>query len=85
MLLSGDLFQIYDMILVRHGLMVVGDPIGGKTSGLKVLAGALGDLNSQQLMDEYKVGCDSQKDKSHNHQKRSINNMHGKLKSECDK
>ncbi|XP_064605237.1 dynein axonemal heavy chain 3-like isoform X2 [Liolophura sinensis] len=49
------IMQIYDMILVRHGLMVVGDPIGGKTSGLKVLAGALQDLNSQQLMDEYKV------------------------------
>ena len=48
-------FQIYDMILVRHGLMIVGDPLGGKTSSFKVLADSLADLHSQNLMDEFGV------------------------------
>jgi dynein heavy chain, axonemal len=33
--------QLYEMILVRHGLMVVGNPFGAKTSITKVLADAL--------------------------------------------
>ena len=43
------------MILVRHGLMIVGDPIGGKSSALHTLKSALGDLNDQGLMEEHKV------------------------------
>jgi dynein heavy chain len=35
------------MILVRHGLMVVGMPFSGKTSALNVLAGALTYLNER--------------------------------------
>ncbi|XP_077987554.1 dynein axonemal heavy chain 3-like isoform X2 [Glandiceps talaboti] len=49
------IIQIYEMILVRHGLMIVGDTIGGKTSAFKALAAALGDLNKKNLMDEYVV------------------------------
>ena len=48
-------FQIYEMILVRHGLMIVGDAIGGKTSAFKVLADSLGELHTNQLMEEFKV------------------------------
>ncbi|KAK2157592.1 hypothetical protein LSH36_188g04054 [Paralvinella palmiformis] len=49
------IIQIYDMILVRHGLMIVGGPIAGKSSASQTLAKALGDLYDKQLMDEFRV------------------------------
>lgn len=39
--------QLYEMIIVRHGLMLVGAPFSGKSVGLKLLAGALTDLNAE--------------------------------------
>lgn len=49
------MIQLYEMIVVRHGLMVVGLPFAGKTSAIKVLAAALTDLNSEGKMNEKKV------------------------------
>jgi dynein heavy chain len=47
--------QLYEMIVVRHGLMIVGLPFSGKTNCLKVLQGALTQLNAEGLMDECKT------------------------------
>lgn len=47
--------QLYEMIQVRHGLMVVGLPFSGKSSAIKILAGALSELASKNLMNENEV------------------------------
>ena len=47
--------QIYEMMLVRHGFMIVGDAMGGKSSAYKVLGAALADLNASGLLEEFKA------------------------------
>ncbi|CAF3510924.1 unnamed protein product [Rotaria socialis] len=49
------IIQIYEMMLVRHGFMIVGPFMGAKSAAYKVLAGALADLEAAGMMDEHKV------------------------------
>ena len=44
--------QLYEMIVCRHGLMIVGRPYGTKTSMLRVLSGALTELHSKGQNEE---------------------------------
>lgn len=44
--------ELYEMICVRHGLMVVGPTMGGKSTNIHVLAGALSHLKKNGVVGE---------------------------------
>ncbi|CAG5890787.1 unnamed protein product [Menidia menidia] len=53
----GKIIQVYEMMLVRHGFMIVGDPLGGKTSAYKEFAVNYSIINPKAITMGQLYGC----------------------------
>lgn len=53
--LETKILQLYETVQVRHGLMLVGAPMGGKTTVAKTLADALSRIQRQKAIDEASI------------------------------
>ncbi|VDO61660.1 unnamed protein product [Schistosoma margrebowiei] len=52
----NKILQIYEMIIVRHGLMIVGDTLSGKTKSYQILANTINKLiEMNQINNEYLI------------------------------
>ena len=47
--------QLYETVQVRHGLMLVGAPMGGKTTIMRTLADSLTRINLHKVQDAHKA------------------------------
>lgn len=52
---ATKIYQTYEMICVRHGMMLVGYSYGGKTKNLQCLAGALGEMEKEKKENRVKT------------------------------
>lgn len=52
------IIQIYEMMLVRHGFMIVGEALSGKSIAWQILASALGKLAKEGIMEATPVHVD---------------------------
>lgn len=50
---TEKLIQTYEMMIVRHGFMMVGEPFGAKTNVLHVLAETMSNLNAAGHTEEF--------------------------------
>lgn len=53
MLILFQVLQLYEMILVRHGLMLVGFPYSGKTKCYHALGHALGLVHEKVIIIQF--------------------------------
>jgi len=53
------IIQLYETVQVRHGLMLVGAPMGGKTTVMRTLADALSKMQQQKALDDIRSGLDT--------------------------
>lgn len=54
---AKKLFEFYEMLRIRSGIMIIGDSFAGKTTIYRVLANAFNKLNEKNQMNELRATC----------------------------